>query len=66
VISEYPGTRAMQIRDEWMVDHAKRIVALWDGSFSGTFNTIRYARKKGKPVTNLWSRWDTDLSSLLN
>lgn len=33
--------RAMQHRNEWMVDRADEMAALWDGSFGGTFNCIR-------------------------
>jgi uncharacterized phage-like protein YoqJ len=56
-----PGlNRAMQRRNEWMVDRADKLVALWDGSWGGTFNCIEYARKKGVPFDNLWARWSTD------
>jgi len=48
---------AMQARNEWMVDRATKMVALWDGSWGGTFNCIHYARKKGVPFDNLWPRW---------
>lgn len=49
---------AMQTRNEWMVDEANKLMALWDGSSGGgTCNCIRYAEKKGVPYDNLWSRW---------
>ena len=37
-----PGYAAwkMQKRNEWMVDHADLVVALWDGSSGGTGNCI--------------------------
>src|SRR3546814_19330873 len=41
----------MQTRNEWMVDHADGVVALWDGSTGGTANCVAYADKVGKPVT---------------
>jgi hypothetical protein len=48
-----------QIRDEWMVDHATKMVALWDGEpKGGTWNTIEYADKVNKPWINLWSEWE--------
>lgn len=50
-------TLALQIRNEWMVDRADEMLALWDGSWGGTFNCIQYAEKRGRPVENLWSRW---------
>lgn len=49
--------RAMQLRNEWMVDRCQRVVALWDGSFGGTHNCILYARKKKVDVTNLWEKY---------
>lgn len=49
--------RAMQRRNEWMVDRATRICALWDGSWGGTFNCVEYAQTRGVPVDNLWRRW---------
>lgn len=46
----------MQRRNEWMVDHATELVALWDGSSGGTWNCIKYAKKK-LPIINLWPQW---------
>lgn len=39
-----------QRRNKWMVDHAARVIAVWDGQPSGTKNTIDYARRMGIPV----------------
>ena len=66
-ISGIQVSRAMQARNEWMVDRADKMVALWDGSWGGTFNCVRYAEKKGVPIDNLWSRWTLppDLRDLL-
>ena len=36
-----------QVRNEWMVDHSSRVIAVWNGEPSGTKNTIDYARKLG-------------------
>lgn len=47
----------MQRRNEWMVDRADRIAALWDGSSGGTANCVRSAQKAGKPLDNLWTEW---------
>lgn len=46
--------KAMQDRNQWMVDRAARICAMWDGSPGGTGNCIRYAEKQKKPIDNLW------------
>lgn len=48
---------AMETRNEWMVDHADLLVALWDSGPSGTGNCIAYAQRIGKPVQNHWARW---------
>jgi uncharacterized phage-like protein YoqJ len=67
VVSAFPGARAMQFRNEWMVDQAEAVVALHDGSWGGTFNCVEYARKRGVPVENLWARWSLpdDVRALL-
>ncbi|TIU88880.1 MAG: DUF1273 domain-containing protein [Mesorhizobium sp.] len=65
VVSDIPGSRAMQKRNEWMVDRANKMCALWDGSWGGTFNCLKYAKKVARPFDNLWPRWKNDLSSLL-
>lgn len=43
-----------QIRNEWMVDHSARVVAIWNGKPSGTKNTVDYANRKNVPVVNLY------------
>ena len=57
-VSEIACTAALQQRNEWMVDRADLMLALWDGSWGGTFNCLRYAEKRGRPVEYLWSRWE--------
>lgn len=45
-------------RNEWMVDRCDRVLALWNGSQEDTTaHCIAYARSQGKPVDNLWSKW---------
>jgi hypothetical protein len=44
-------------RNEWMVDNADGIVALWSGAAGGTGRCVAYAERAGKPVENLWARW---------
>lgn len=36
----------MRVRNRWLVDHADMLIAVWDGSNSGTSNCIRYAISK--------------------
>ena len=33
-------------RNEWMVDHSSRLIAIYNGSPGGTRNTIEYAKRK--------------------
>lgn len=53
-VSQDPYSPAkMQIRNEWMVDRATYVVAIWNGAEKGgTWNCINYAKKCKKPV--LW------------
>lgn len=55
-----PGYEAwkMQERNEYMVDRADLILALWNGSSGGTANCIQYAQKVHKPVLNVWRSWE--------
>ena len=39
-----------QRRNEWMVNHSVRVIAVYNGQPSGTRNTIEYARRCGVPV----------------
>ena len=61
IITVNPGPYAawkMHARNNWMVNNADKVVALWSGDdFGGTFKTIKYAVSKGKPVDNLWNEW---------
>jgi uncharacterized phage-like protein YoqJ len=47
----------LQARNEWMVDHADRMVALYMGGNGGTSNCLIYAVKQKVPVDNLINRW---------
>ena len=39
-----------QRRNEWMVDHSARVIAVFNGEKGGTKNTIDYADRHGVPV----------------
>ena len=43
-----PG--AYQRRNEWMVDHSARVIAVYNGEPGGTRNTISYAEKQGVAI----------------
>ncbi len=38
-----------QLRNEWMVDHASLVIAVYNGQAGGTRNTLDYARKMNVP-----------------
>lgn len=40
----------MRRRNEWMVDNSDALLAIWDGSKSGTANCVAYAQKQGKRI----------------
>ena len=40
----------MKKRNEYMVDLADKVIAVWDGTKSGTANCVRYAEKVGKEI----------------
>ena len=46
------SNRKLMIRNEYMVDHADLVVAVWDGvkEKSGTWNCIRYAHRHSKEM----------------
>jgi len=55
-VSDRYSPTAMQRRNEWMVDRCHALLALYDGyGEGGTFKCIKYARKRKKPVRNIWS-----------
>lgn len=42
-----------QVRNEWMVIHSARVIAVFNGQPSGTKNTIDYAYRQGVPVVRI-------------
>lgn len=40
----------MQIRNEYMVDNADEVLAIWDGTRGGTGNCVDYASRQLKPT----------------
>lgn len=40
-----------QRRNEWMVNHSARVIAVYNGQPSGTRNTVEYAQQKGIHVS---------------
>jgi uncharacterized phage-like protein YoqJ len=55
----------MQKRNEWMVDHAEIVIAVWDGTAGGTGNCVKYAeRAANKPEIIRIDPKLTEVSSL--
>lgn len=51
VISPYYHNGCMQKRNQYMVDKSDIVLAIWNNSCKGgTWNTIKYARSKGKSI----------------
>ena len=42
-----------QMRNEWMVNHVARVIAVFNGKQGGTKNTIAYAKRVGVPVIEI-------------
>lgn len=42
-----------QKRNEWMVDHSARVIAVFNSQPSGTKNTMDYAHRRGVPVIQI-------------
>jgi uncharacterized phage-like protein YoqJ len=54
MVSEFQYTQsAMEVRNIWMVDHADKIIACFDGSFGGTRNCVRYAKLNKKEIIRI-------------
>ena len=51
------SARLMQERNEYMVNKATHVLALWSGTHGGTGNCVAYAQSVEKPIINLWQSW---------
>ena len=47
------STGCFQVRNEWLVNHSSRVIAVFNGRPSGTKNTIDYALRQGVPVIRI-------------
>jgi uncharacterized phage-like protein YoqJ len=47
------SSRKMQLRNEWMVNHSDKVLAVWDGSNGGTGNCVRYAESVSKEIIRI-------------
>lgn len=59
-------TYKMHKRNEWMVDNADAVLALWSGKDTGgTYSCIKYALQRNKPVHNAYSIYTGDIEELI-
>lgn len=42
-----------QLRNQWMIDRASRLIAVWNGQAGGTKNAVIYAKRSGIEIINL-------------
>lgn len=42
-----------QLRNQWIVDNSDMMLAVWDGSASGTYNCVKYAMRQNKKLYKL-------------
>jgi uncharacterized phage-like protein YoqJ len=59
-IGEY-SSKKLQIRNEYMVDNSRIVVAVYDGSKGGTSNCLWYARHLGRTIYRLNPKRDFTL-----
>ncbi len=52
-IGSCPSRNAFFARNQWMVDHSNRLIAVFTGAPGGTEKTIRYAKKKQLEVISI-------------
>jgi uncharacterized phage-like protein YoqJ len=52
-VGEQYSPNIFQRRNEWMVDHTTRLIAVYNGTPGGTRNTIEYARAKNVRIVCL-------------
>lgn len=50
-ISPHYSQHCFQIRNEWMVNHSAKIIAVYNGNRSGTQNTLVYAYRKNLDIS---------------
>lgn len=62
------SSAAMQLRNEYMVDECDYLIAVYDGTRGGTFNTVRYAQSKDHNIHLIdpthWNKLDIDQGKL--
>ncbi len=52
-ICQHYSKQCFQLRNVYMVNHSKRVIAAYNGTSGGTKNTIDYAKKKAVEIINI-------------
>lgn len=47
------SSNKMQVRNEWMVNHCDKLIAVWNGTPGGTANCVNYAEKINKEIIRI-------------
>ena len=55
-LENIPPKFAIIKRNEWMIDQSDMIIAYVEHSYGGAYQSLHYARRKGKPIINLASK----------
>jgi len=55
VLAQKPATRTaavslLYVRNHFMIESCDVVVACWNGTFGGTYETVKYAQRLGKPL----------------
>lgn len=43
-------------RNEWMVKNSEMLICYIEFTFGGAYNTFKYAKRRGKPIINLFDK----------
>ena len=49
------SSEAMQLRNQWILNHCDRLMALWHSDKGGTKNCVDYALAINRPTFNCWA-----------
>lgn len=55
-VEDYPGPWVYHKRNEWMVDHADAVMSYLnpETTTGGTYACVKYAKKQGKKIANIY------------
>lgn len=53
IVQRHYSADCMQKRNQYMVDHAEFLIAIWNGTPSGTGKTVQYAKAQNKTIIQI-------------